>query len=159
MRSARRPTYLTRRPDVDPQRIGCTGMSFGGITTFYTTAIDPRFAVAAPLCGGVGSLRQMLETGDTGYHGHYWWVPRLLLYFDQGDLVASQAPRPYFIAAPTEDIGMPKEGVQELLDKARPAYARAGAPENLVAYRPAGEHALTLEMFEELVKFFDRHLK
>jgi len=151
-------TYLSRRPDVDSQRIGCTGMSFGGITTFYTTAVDPRFKVAAPLCGGVGSLRQMIEIGTPGYHGVYWWVPRILLHFDQGELVAAQAPRPYFIAAPLDDIGMPREAVQELLDKALPAYRQAGRPEALVAYRPPGEHAFTLEMFEELVKFLDKYL-
>ena len=27
-------SYLESLDDVDPQRIGCTGMSFGGITTF-----------------------------------------------------------------------------------------------------------------------------
>jgi len=151
-------TYLARRPDVDPERIGCTGMSFGGITTFYATASDPRFKVSAPLCGGVGSLRHMLAIGKTSYHGHYWWVPRILLHFDQGDLLASMAPRPFFIAAPLDDIGMPKEGVDELLAKARPAYERAGVPENLVAFRPAGKHAFTLEIFEELVKFFDKYL-
>jgi len=151
-------TYLSRRQDVDSSRIGCTGMSFGGITTFYSTASDPRFKVAAPLCGGVGSLRIMTEIGTTDYHGHYWWIPGILLHFDQGDLVASQAPRPYFIAAPLDDIGMPKEGVQELLDKAKPAYERAGAPDALVAFRPPGPHEFTLEIFEELVKFFDKYL-
>ncbi len=100
----------------------------------------------------------MLLRGTPGYHGHYWWVPDILQYFDQGDIVAAQAPRPYFIAAPLEDIGMPKEGVQELLDKAMPAYRLAGGADNLVAYRPPGEHAFTLEMFEELVKFLDSHL-
>jgi len=151
-------TYLSRRPDVDPQRIGCTGMSFGGITTFYTTACDPRFKVAAPLCGGVGSLRVMTEIGSTGYHGHYWWIPGILLHFDQGDLVAAQAPRPYFIAAPLDDIGMPREGVDELLAKAKPAYERAGRPDALVAFRPPGQHSFTMEMFEELVRFLDKYL-
>ncbi len=151
-------TYLQRRPDVDPDRVACTGMSFGGITTFYTTAVDTRFKVAAPLCGGVGSLRHMLSIGSTGYHGHYWWIPRILQYFDHGEIVASQAPRPYFIAAPLDDIGMPAAGVNELEAKAAPAYRRAGAPEALHIYRPQGPHSLTLEMFEELVKFLDEYL-
>ncbi len=151
-------SYLATLDDVDPQRIGCTGMSFGGITTFYTTAADSRFAAAAPLCGGVGTLRHMLEVGTPGYHGVYWWVPRILQHFDQPELVAAQAPRPYFIAAPLDDIGMPREGVAELLKKAAPAYRQAGRPEALVAYRPPGKHSFTPEMFEELVKFFDQWL-
>ncbi|MCE5272591.1 nucleoside hydrolase [bacterium] len=151
-------SYLQARPDVDSSRVGCTGMSFGGITTFFATACDPRFAAAAPLCGGVGSWRRMIQLGDPGYHGVYWWVPGILQHFDQGDIVAAQAPRPYFIAAPLEDIGMPSQGVEELLEKAQPAYHHAGAPDNLVAWRPHGEHGFTLEMFEELVKFLDAHL-
>ncbi|MEA2064519.1 MAG: nucleoside hydrolase, partial [Gemmatimonadota bacterium] len=151
-------TYLQHEPDVDPARVACTGMSFGGITTFYATAVDTRFKAAAPLCGGVGALRQTLLVGDTGYHGHYWWVPGILLYFDQGDIVAAQAPRPYFIAAPLDDIGMPKEGVDELEAKAAPAYKRAGAPDALRIFRPQGLHSFTSEIFEELVKFFNDYL-
>ncbi len=151
-------SYLTTLDDVDPERIGCTGMSFGRITTFYSTAADSRFAAAAPLCGGVGTLRHMLAVGTPGYHGHYWWLPGILQHFDQPELVAAQAPRPYFIAAPLDDIGMPREGVDELLEKARPAYVRAGRPGALIGYRPPGKHSFTPEMFEELVKFFNQWL-
>ncbi|OGG05252.1 MAG: hypothetical protein A3F83_14300 [Candidatus Glassbacteria bacterium RIFCSPLOWO2_12_FULL_58_11] len=151
-------TYLSRRADVDPQRIGCTGFSFGGITTFYTTAADSRFKAAAPICGGIGSLRVILESGNPGYHGVYWWIPGILQHFDQAELVASQAPRPYFIGAPLKDVGMPKEAVDELLAKVSPAYERAGAPGALVTFRPDGPHEFGLEMFAELVKFFDKYL-
>ena len=151
-------TYLASRKDVDGSRVAATGMSFGGITTFYSTAVDTRFKAAAPLCGGVGSLRQMLDIGQTTYHGHYWWIPGILLYFDMGDIVAAQAPRPYFIAAPLDDIGMPAEGVNELEAKAMPAYIRNGVPTNFRIYRPEGPHSFTLEIFEELVRFFNDYL-
>ena len=49
-------TYLAGRPDVDPKRIGTTGMSFGGITAFYAWVLDDRVAASAPICGGVGSV-------------------------------------------------------------------------------------------------------
>src|SRR5262249_46664257 len=68
-------TYLQSREDVDPARIGMTGMSFGGITTFYTWLVDERVAAAAPICGGVGSLDVFLERGSRNYHGIYWWIP------------------------------------------------------------------------------------
>ena len=42
--------YLLSRPDVDPERIGATGMSFGGITSFYVWLLDDRVAAAAPIC-------------------------------------------------------------------------------------------------------------
>ena len=41
-------SYLVSRPDVDPRKIGATGLSFGGVNTFYTWLVDLRLAAAAP---------------------------------------------------------------------------------------------------------------
>jgi dienelactone hydrolase len=152
-------TYLERRNDVNPRKIGMTGMSFGGITTFYTWLVDDRIAAAAPICGGVGSVDVFLKTGRRSYHGFYWWIPNMLVVGDQGDFAAAMAPRPLMLWAPTEDVGMPKEGVQRFLDVVQPAYAGAKAPDALVVHRPPGEHSFTLEAFEAMEKFFRSHLK
>lgn len=152
-------TYLQSRPDVDRNKIGMTGMSFGGITTFYTWLVDDRIAAAAPICGGVGSVDVFLKTGRRGYHGFYWWVPDMLTVGDQGDFAAALAPRPLMLWAPTEDIGMPKEGVQHFLETARPAYEKSSAQSALVVHRPAGEHSFTLEAFAAMEQFFREQLK
>ena len=34
--------YLCSRADVDPERIGCVGLSVGGLRTVYLTALDER---------------------------------------------------------------------------------------------------------------------
>ncbi len=152
-------THLAARPDVDPARIGMTGMSFGGITTFYTWLVDDRIAAAAPICGGVGSVEEFLRRGSRAYHGFYWWIPGMLAKGDQGDFAAAHAPRPLMLWAPLEDIGMPKEGVDRFLEAAQPAYARAGAPGALVVHRPPGGHSFTVQAFEALQAFFDQHLR
>lgn len=152
-------TYLESRKDVAPGRIGMTGMSFGGITTFYTWLVDERIAAAAPICGGVGSLDVYSEIGSHGYHGIYWWIPDMLTKGDQGDFAAAMAPRPLMMWAPLDDIGMPKEGVDRFLELARPAYRESGHKENLVVHRPPGEHQFTLEAFVAMRTFFDNHLK
>ena len=152
-------TYLQSRPDVDRNKIGMTGMSFGGITTFYTWLVDDRIAAAAPICGGVGSVDVFLKTGRRSYHGFYWWVPDMLTLGDQGDFAAAQAPRPIMLWAPTEDIGMPKEGIQRFLEIVRPAYEKSKAPNALVVHQPPGEHSFTLEAFAAMEKFFREWLK
>ena len=43
--------YLLERPDVDPQRIGVTGISGGGAATFWIAAADERVKVAVPVSG------------------------------------------------------------------------------------------------------------
>ncbi|MCP5112501.1 MAG: hypothetical protein GY953_16875, partial [bacterium] len=82
-------TLLESRPDVDPKRIGATGMSFGGITSFYVWLLDDRVAAVAPICGGVGSLDIFARQGSIGYHGTYWWVPDMLATGDQADFAAA----------------------------------------------------------------------
>ena len=152
-------TYLAQRPDVDARRIGMTGISFGGITTFYTWLVDDRIAAAAPICGGVGSVQAFIEKGSRSYHGIYWWVPGMLTKGDQADFAAAMAPRPLMLWAPRSDIGMPNEGVDRFLATAAPAYRRAGAEDRLVVHRPPGEHALTIESFEAMVQFFGKFLR
>ncbi len=152
-------TYLQQRPDADPARIGMTGISFGGITTFYTWLVDDRIAAAAPICGGVGSVQEFIEHGARTYHGIYWWIPDMLTKGDHGDFAAAMAPRPLMLWAPTSDIGMPNEGIDKFLQVVAPAYKQAGASDHLVVHRPPGEHALTVESVDAMNRFFDKFLR
>ncbi|MCA9132379.1 MAG: acetylxylan esterase, partial [Planctomycetales bacterium] len=52
--------YLASRPEVDPDRLGCTGNSGGGTLTCYLMALDERIGCAAPSCY-VTSMRSLLE--------------------------------------------------------------------------------------------------
>jgi len=151
-------TYLSRRSDVDPKRIGATGMSFGGITSFYMWVLDERIAAAAPLCGGVGSVETFGRKGSISYHGTYWWIPGMLARGDQADFAAAVAPKPLMLWAPTEDIGMPKEAVDQFVAKVRPAYERAGKASAFEVHQQPGEHSFTPEAFEAMFKFFQKQL-
>ena len=150
-------TYLKRRDDVG--KIGVTGMSFGGITSFYTWLLDNRVAAAAPICGGVGSLDSFIRLGRLSYHGTYWWVPGMLQRGDHGDFASAMAPKPLMVWAPTSDVGMPREGVDHFRERVAPAYAQARATRALQIHQPAGEHSFTLEAFEAMASFFDEFLR
>jgi dienelactone hydrolase len=152
-------TYLQQRKDVDPNKIGMSGLSFGGITTFYTWLMDRRVTAAAPICGGVGSVDIFSRLGERSYHGIYWWIPDLLTKGDQAEFAAAMAPRPLMLWAPLDDIAMPKQAVDRFIEVVRPAYQRAGAENAFVVYQRPGVHALTLEAFELMSQFFDRELK
>ncbi|HFB97697.1 MAG TPA: hypothetical protein ENJ62_01005 [Bryobacterales bacterium] len=149
-------THLVSRPDVDPRRIGATGMSFGGITAFYVWILDDRVAAAAPICGGVGSVELFARLGSIGYHGTYWWIPGMLAKGDQADFAAAVAPKPLMLWAPTEDIGMPKQAVDRFVAAVRPVYEKAGAPDAFVVHQPPGPHSFTPEAFDAMLAFFNR---
>ncbi|MFO7906181.1 MAG: acetylxylan esterase, partial [Pirellulaceae bacterium] len=53
--------YLAGREEVDPNRIGCTGISGGGTMTSYLMALDDRIKAAAPGCY-LTSFQRLLET-------------------------------------------------------------------------------------------------
>lgn len=44
-------TFLAKRPEVDPRRIGITGHSFGAAVAVYAAGIDDRFACCLSSCG------------------------------------------------------------------------------------------------------------
>lgn len=51
MAARRAVTCLTTRPDVDPTRLGITGFSAGGVTSFLVGGADARIKAAVPLSG------------------------------------------------------------------------------------------------------------
>jgi dienelactone hydrolase len=59
--------YLCGRPDVDPQRIGVTGISGGGASTFWVAAADERVKAAVPV-SGMSDLE--CYVGDKVINGH-----------------------------------------------------------------------------------------
>ena len=44
--------YLSRRPDIDPSRLGVAGISLGGILSGVVAGVDPRVRVVLTLVGG-----------------------------------------------------------------------------------------------------------
>jgi dienelactone hydrolase len=152
-------TYLERRDDIEPGRIAVAGMSFGGITAFYTWLVDAWVWALASICGGVGSVDALLRTGRPAYHGFYWWIPGMLARGDQADFAAASAPRPLMLWAPRSDIGMPKEGVDRFAAVVRPAYARHRAEARLVIHQPDGEHEFTPQAFDAMAAFFEGSLR
>jgi dienelactone hydrolase len=43
--------YLTQRDDIDPKKIGITGISLGGMHAWFAAAADTRYSVVVPLIG------------------------------------------------------------------------------------------------------------
>ena len=57
----RAATWLADRPEVDPEKLGVTGISLGGIVSSLAAAIDPRINRGAFMLAG-GNLGEILWT-------------------------------------------------------------------------------------------------
>ena len=156
LRAAR---ILASQDHVDSDRIGLTGMSLGGLATWYPMACDPWISAGAPICGGVGSMARNIHEGLPDRSSSAIFVPNMLRYFDHPEIVASCiAPRPFMTVVPTMDEDMPKSGADQLVREVAPVYESMGHPDRFKVYQPQGNHRFLIEYFEWMVEWFDRFL-
>jgi dienelactone hydrolase len=85
---------LCSLPDVDAQRIACTGASGGGTQTFMLTAVDDRVRVSAP----VNMISAHFQGGCLCEN-----MPNLRLDCSNLDIGAMMAPRPMLMVSATGD--------------------------------------------------------
>ncbi|HUG53447.1 MAG TPA: acetylxylan esterase [Vicinamibacteria bacterium] len=148
--------YLETRPEVDPSRLGMIGHSLGGQETLFTTALDTRIKAAVSSCG-FGSLRTLAR--DRILHNFALFVPGLAGHGDYGAVLALVAPRPFLVAARTDDPIFPREGIEETVAAARSAYEAAGAADRLGTFYEPGPHAFSPVLREAAYAWLDRWLK
>jgi hypothetical protein len=157
LRAAR---VLAAQDAVDADRIGLTGMSLGGLATWYAMAVEPWIRVGVSVCGGLGSMASNIHEGLPDRSSSAIFLPHMLRYFDHPRIVATCiAPRPFMAIGPTEDEDMPREGVDELVRVVGPAYRERGHAERFKVYQPEGNHVFLVQYFEWMARWFDRFLK
>ena len=148
--------YLETRSEVDSSRLGMIGHSLGGQETLFTTAVDTRIQAAVSSCG-FGSLRTLKR--DRINHNYALFVPGLANRGDYGAVLALVAPRPFFVAARTDDPIFPKDGIEETLATGRRIYAASGAADRLSSFFEPGTHAFSPTMRAAAYAWLDRWLK
>ncbi len=148
--------YLSSRADVDPTRIGCTGISMGGYRSLYLSALDQRIR-AACVVGFMSTTRSMLRAHvDTHSWVHY--LPGLHRFLDWPDLATLVAPRSLFVQQCRQDRLFPLEGMQQSLDQIAAGFKRAGCAER---YRGAfydEPHRWSRPMQDEAFAWLDQQL-
>ncbi|MEK7408449.1 MAG: acetylxylan esterase [Acidobacteriota bacterium] len=147
--------YLVSRPDVDAEKIGCTGCSGGGTLTTYISALDTRIKVAAPACY-MNSFR-VLFSGSVGDSEQS--LPDFLSSgLDQTDYVELFAPKPWLICSTLGDFFTP-EGARQVYEEAQAWYRIYGAEDKIRWAVGRGPHGTPLEIREEIYAWMIRWLK
>jgi len=115
--------YIATRPELDASRVGCTGISGGGMCTAFAAALEPR--IRASLVSGymntfrdsIGSLSHCIDN----------YVPGILNWAEMYDLAGLIAPRPLFVESGEKDNIFPIKASVEGFEKVKEIYAVFGA--------------------------------
>ena len=151
--------YLLSRPEVDPLRVGATGMSLGGSRTTWLGALDERLKVVIPVAQ-MTRYEDFGATGNYNLHSIYYYVPGFLKAgFDMEILTSLVAPRTQLILIGDQDPLSPMEGVRKIIDFTQQIYELYGAEDRFTVEIQAGmAHKFTPTMFASLLECLKQNL-
>ncbi len=145
--SMRAIDFLLTLPEVDPQRIGCTGASGGGTQTFMVMSVDDRVKVAAP----VNMVSAYMQGGCLCEN-----APNLRVDTFNTEIAALMAPRPLLLVSATGD--WTKNNPTEEAPDIRSIYALYGAEEKFDCVQFDAPHNYNQDSREAVYAWFGRWL-
>lgn len=131
--------YIETREDCAQDRIGCCGLSGGGLQTLWLTALDERVSCAVVSGYFYGYKDALLNL----YNCSCNYVPELWENVDMGDIAALIAPRALLIETGDQDPLNGERGldnVTEQVEIAARAYRLMDAEERFVHHVFRGGH-------------------
>jgi cephalosporin-C deacetylase-like acetyl esterase len=148
--------YVTTLADVDPERIGVTGNSGGGLNTLFTAALDSRVRAAA-VAGFTFEFGNWLKyAGPHCTCTHLPGVFRAMEWFEIAGLIA---PRPLLMLQGDRDNIFPISGARRAGHNAESIYALTGESTHARFDELAGQpHAYSRPYRERMYGWMARHL-
>jgi dienelactone hydrolase len=147
---------LSNRKEVDPNRIGCGGLSGGGLRTVYLAGMDPRIKCA--VCVGFMTTWKDLILNKSVNHTWMTYTPLLPKYLDFPEILGLRVPLPTLVLNNNQDelytLGEMKNADVILGN----VYKKAGAPEKYKARFYDGPHKFDAEMQKDAFEWFNKWL-
>lgn len=150
--------YLVSRPEVDPQRVGCVGLSLGGYRSFLLAALDPRIKVAVDV-GWMTSFGSQVKQHVVHTIGLTFHIAGLYRYLDLPDLAALIAPRSLLVINGSKDGLFSADGVRAAFAKIAACFQKAGAPERQRCRMYDAPHQFNVQMQDEAFGWLAQGLK
>ncbi len=152
--------YLLSRPEVDPERVGATGMSMGSTRTWWLAALDERIKASVCVCC-LTRYQNLIQQGDVNEHGIYYFVPDILYEgIDMEAVVGLIAPRPLLTQTGDQDAGSPVDGVKMINQFTEEIYDLYDQSDNFegIIYEGVGHNYIS-DMWRKTLSWFNTHLK
>lgn len=148
---------LSARPDVDANRIGCGGLSGGGIRTVFMGGIDPRIKCA--VCMGFMTTWKDLILHKSYTHTWMSFVPGTPKDLDFPEILGLRAPLPTLVQNNIDDGLFTLSEMRESDEILSAVYKKAGAEKNYKCSFHPGIHKFDKAMQDEAFDWFDLWLK
>jgi dienelactone hydrolase len=110
--------WLCSNEAVDPERIGCMGISGGGLVCAFAAALDSRIRVAVVS----GYANTFLGSVMAMHHCIDNFIPDLLRHAEMPDIIGLIAPRPLFAESGSEDPIFPVASTREAIGRIAAVY-------------------------------------
>jgi len=148
---------LSAREDVDASRIGCGGLSGGGMRTVFTGGLDKRIRCA--VCVGFMTTWRDFLLNKSFTHTWMTYVPILPNELDFPEILGLRAPLPTMVLNDSDDFLYTLPEMERADGILREVFEKAGAADRYRCSYYPGEHKFDAEMQEEAFDWFDRWLK
>jgi dienelactone hydrolase len=150
--------YLAARPEVDPERLGCVGLSVGGWRAAHLTALDRRIKAGVDVCW-LTSFKEIQADHVRNTVGFTKILPGLYRQLDMPDVVSLAAPRPLLCINGLQDkLFSVDAGVHPAYHTLHAVYAKLGAAEKFRGHLYDTPHEFNADMQGEAWGWLKRWL-
>jgi len=148
---------LCAREDVDSERVGCGGLSGGGMRTVFLSGVDPRIRCA--VC--VGMMTTWRDYLLYKSYTHTWmvYVPLLPRDLDYPEILGLRAPLPTLVLNNIHDELFTLAEMERADTILTGIYAKVGAGDSYRCTFYPGLHKFDLQMQAEAFDWFDQWLQ
>lgn len=153
--------FLQGLPEVDPNRIGCIGLSLGAHRTWNLCAATDIVKVGAAICWMGDTLSLMAEGSNQtrGQSAFTMILPGLRNALDYPDVASIACPKPMLFFNGYQDTLFPVDGVERAYKRMQNVWESAGASDRLVTKLWDVPHEFSGPMQEETFSWLDTWLK
>lgn len=147
---------LASLEEVDSERIGCCGLSGGGLRTVYLGGLDPRIKCA--IC--VGFMTTWNDFLLYKAYTHTWmtYTPLLPSYLNFPEILGLRVPLPTMVLNNNQDPLYTLSEMKKADNILKEVFKKANALDKYQANFYEGEHKFDAVMQEDAFKWFDRWL-
>ena len=151
--------FLAQMPEVDPQRIGCTGCSMGAYRTWMLAALSDRIKAGAAICWMTTTDEQMsFKYKRTENGGFANCLPGLRRWLDYPHIASIACPKPMLFINGSQDKLFPVPSIHKAFKTMHDVWSSQGADDKLETELWDIPHSCPLKAQERILQFFRKYL-